>query len=367
MIFFRKALIALVLICVFTLPFYSSPYIRMLFAIVFIVVFLGDVLRKRTLRFTWQELFLSLIPFLVIAHAAFGAAYIKSSLSYEVLYYGLPCIMLLSIRRIWRTNYDWLWLAYSYLAGCIVAAITLIVSWVTSNGAIYGRITVGELNANYVSYSLATGVTVALILVLLTNSKVKTNFLIGVILALSFAILLSGTRGSIISVVILLAMHYLFQLSHQPLKVFWTLFLSIIIATFLLSIIPERVYTRILSDGSTADVSSGRYDLWSLAVSFISEKPLLGNGLHYFESQSFNEVKIHNVFLTLLVEFGIVGFILYTSVMFSFVFMKSENINIKRARILFIVSWLPIAMTGVWEFSIAPWFVYAWLSRTPKN
>lgn len=340
----------------------------MLFAIALILVFLRDVLRKHTLRFTWQEFFLSLIPFLVIAHAAFGFAYIKSSLSYELIYYGLPCIMLLSIRRIWRTNYDWLWLAYSYLAGCIVAAISLVVSWVTSNGAIYGRLTVGELNANYVSYSLATGVTVALILILFSNSKVKNNLLIGVISMLSFAILLSGTRGSIISVVFLLAMYYSFQLKHQPLKVFWTLFLSIITAALLLSVIPETVYTRIVSDGSTSDdVSSGRYDIWSLATSFISEKPLLGNGLHYFESQSLNEVKVHNVFLTLLVEFGIVGFILYTSVIFSFAFMKSENINIKHARILFIVSWLPIAMTGVWEFSIAPWFVYAWLSRNPQN
>ena len=363
---FRRIAIIFVLVCIFVLPFHDSIYGSLGLALACLTLLFADVLKMRTMRFIWQEFALCLLLILAITLAVFKDPYIQYSGLHFVFYYGTPLLMLLAIRRVWNKGPEWLLLGYAYLAGCVVSTIMLIQHWMS--GAAFQRISVGDLNTNYVSYSLATGITVGVILISLTKSKVRARTLSMIIVFLSFGILLTGTRGSIISIVALLLTYLLFQVGRRPFYYLSIFAATVVVSIILFNIIPEEVSSRILMNStSTDDVSSGRYDLWSLAYSFFLEAPLIGNGIGYFESYGSQHIKVHNVFLSILVEFGIVGFILYTSVIFSIIFFKAGSMHVKRARIFFIVSWLPIAMTGVWEFSSAPWFVFAWLSLFPKE
>ena len=67
--------------------------------------------------------------------------------------------------------------------------------------------------------------------------------------------------------------------------------------------------------GEVADVSNGRYELWKLAGQLFEEHPLFGIGwrkYNLFAQQMVNEDShVHNVFIQLAVEIGIIGLILY--------------------------------------------------------
>lgn len=366
MVLFQKISFAIILALVFVLSFYAHFYLRLGFAIALVVVLCSDVINKRTFRVTWQEVMLFLIMILAAIYVVLNKSYAQSSASNQILSYGTPFLLLLCIRRVWRKNYEWFWLGYSYLTGCVVSTTLLIQNWISGVSGFDERLTVGEINANFVSYSLATGVAIGLILTLFPRSKVSTNLLALVIVFLSAGIILSGTRGAIISVLAVLFVYYSLQVGRRPFKLFLSLVTTITIGIILFSIIPEEITSRLLNK-STDDVSSGRYDLWSSGLSLVLEKPIAGYGIDFFPSQISNGLRVHNVFIDVLIEFGLIGFILYSTVMFSLIFMKDKRKEIKRARLLFIVSWLPIAMTGAWEFSVAPWFVFAWLSRMPAS
>lgn len=364
MVLFRKVSFALILVLVFVLPFYTHFYIRLGFAIALVFLLCSDVINKRTFRVTWQEVMLFLMMVLAVIYVVVGKSYAQSSAGNQILLYGTPFLLLLCIRRVWRKSYEWLWLGYSYLAGCAISATILIQNWISGTSGFDDRFTVEGINANFVSYSLATGVAIGLILTLFSRSKMFTNLIALVIMFLSVGIILSGTRGAIISVLAVLFVYYSLQVGRRPLKMFLSLVTTVTIGIILFSLIPEEITSRVLNNSSD-DVSSGRYDLWSSGLSLVLEKPIAGYGIDFFPSQITNGIRVHNVFLDVLIEFGLIGFMLYSTVMFYLIFMKNKSKEIKRARLLFIVSWVPIAMTGAWEYSIAPWFVLAWLSRMP--
>ena len=360
----RSFAYALVLLLVFIMPFYTHSYIPLGFFIALTIISFLDIIKARTIRFIWQEAAFLLILIMAIAYAALDISYIELSTIRLVFYYGMPLLMLLCIRRVWIKRIHWLWLGGAYLQGCVVSSTIIVGTWITEGIEAGKRLSVGDINTNYISYSLALGVFVGLTLIIFSKNKILSNILIGVIALFVLGIILSGTRGAIISVVALLFSYYSIHVGFRSVKILLYLITSIVLGNLLLGLLPESIYFRIFN-ASTEDVSSGRYELWSRAVSYILTSPIVGHGLGYFQSNNLSGSAVHNVFLSVLVEFGAIGLLLYSFGVFSLVFMKSKYRSIVHTRWLFIISWLPIAMTGVWEFSITMWFVYAWISHIP--
>lgn len=87
----------------------------------------------------------------------------------------------------------------------------------------------------------------------------------------------------------------------------------------------ERMFETLgMGKNSTLDVSNGRFKLYSIALSLFAENPIFGIGWRQFT----NDVSIyygddsalrdaHNVFLQLLCETGIVGFLVFTTLFVS--------------------------------------------------
>lgn len=368
MIVFRKLLLMLLLIVVFTLPFYSHAYLtRLAFFFALIALLFLSIIKNRLLSVSWQEYFLLFLLILAAIHSALSNYYIGNSVIYAFIYYGSPFFILFSIRRIWVSKKEWLWIGVSYLMGCVTSSILVIKNWVVMGVGSNIRFSIEELNANYVSYSIATGVAVSFILLSLykeTKFKLVIN---SIILLLIFAVLLSGTRGAVISVAASFFVYYFFNSRSNKLKTYFALCSILIVFVYLISLIPEETLNRISSGSGGGDVSSGRFYLWSLGVSLFYESPLVGSGIGFFEANSLVGARVHNIFLSLAIEFGLLGIAIYSIVFFSNIFMRHDSTELKQVRILFIISWLPIAMTGVWEFAIAPWLIFSWLNRMPKK
>lgn len=150
---------------------------------------------------------------------------------------------------------------------------------------------------------------------------------------LFYSLLLTGKRAHLLFMFISLIITFLFS---TEIKKFFNQFMKVIIGIgfFLLAIIfifanytPNiesqfgKVYFRIENtiEGFIAgeDVTSGRIDLYKHALNLFNEAPLLGIGWRGFYESSLGVINLnkfshpHNIYIQLLTELGIVGFLLF--------------------------------------------------------
>ena len=158
-------------------------------------------------------------------------------------------------------------------------------------------------------------------------NKERKKILIAIVLInMSFSILLSGSRGSLMAI-ILATFIYLFLYSkkqHKFTKVFEIFLIVIAILTFIIPFVPETTTERFSIEGMLSDGGAGRTSIWKTAIEYFEnseiDKKLLGNGIGTFRYNAGNQVlfeKIgsinnnvysHNIFFTILIEGGIIGF-----------------------------------------------------------
>ncbi len=146
------------------------------------------------------------------------------------------------------------------------------------------------------------------------------------IMAMYYAVILTGKRSFMLIVPVLLAAFWLFSgYRHISLlrvtAVFGFVFILIWQSANIFGII-ENVLTK--GQGNTIQLSS-REQYWKLALDMFQQKRLLGNGLNSFDI-AFNLTGIkeavldfagaHNSYLQLLAETGIIGTVLYMSGIF---------------------------------------------------
>lgn len=145
-----------------------------------------------------------------------------------------------------------------------------------------------------------------------------------IVLILIVGMLLSGKRGQFIAVVFAVLVGYYFYNSNKKhgriLKIVGILIIAVISLYIISIFIPEvtTIIERFQEQSQKGDVSSGRFIMWGRAWLLFLQKPFFGHGWRYFRYSSFTLVDydVHNVFLQLLVEVGIVGAIPY----FAFIF-----------------------------------------------
>lgn len=106
--------------------------------------------------------------------------------------------------------------------------------------------------------------------------------------------------------------------------------------------------------GKVSHLSYGREVIWNNAVSLFNKKPLFGYGIGYF--QNFYGVYVHNIFLDLLVSYGLAMTLLVILLLFnSFVQIFKVNGPLKITGVLFLCLSFPKLFTSV-EFISEPSF-----------
>lgn len=140
---------------------------------------------------------------------------------------------------------------------------------------------------------------------------------IGWVLSL-VAVILSFSRGAYISILLGIII-WLFFSENKKMKLKWLL--GILSGTILLFIISDKlpidpinyITNRFLSFGR--DGGSGRFTLWMNALTVFKENPITGIGINsikeYYLANYSRAAYVHNSFLEVLVEAGIIGFISY--------------------------------------------------------
>lgn len=160
----------------------------------------------------------------------------------------------------------------------------------------------------------------------ISKCKTREKFLIVFLFA---ALLLTGKRAHLLFIVITLALCYLLPVrGREKMRRYWNIFLflsvlCVLITTFWDYLITIPFFSRLketiqgLMIGE--DVSSARNSLFSWALHLFKEDPLTGIGWNMYRTTVVGnatmatELDVHNIYLQLLCETGIIGFTLFVS------------------------------------------------------
>lgn len=153
-----------------------------------------------------------------------------------------------------------------------------------------------------------------------SKSKILRASLIGALLAAFFVMLMTGSRGGLVALVVAIGSYYLLYskkpLSKSLMNLVGVYTAGLLVMVLLFFILPEqtqhgfmlKLSGKFVEETST-DYSSGRLEVWTLALSAFIHSPLFGTGwetFHYLFG-----LNSHSDYILFLVTTGVVGFYLY--------------------------------------------------------
>jgi O-antigen ligase len=288
-----------------------------------------------------------------------------------ILSYCLAFALMSCALRVGKSIPWWRFLGLAYITGCAIAAFVVISNGFSfvSNSALDARSTVGDLNANYVAYAVSTALPIAITLILDRPGRNFGNYALLAFLGLGLvAIMFSGSRGALLGVLTALSFYALTKARRNLGKALLAVVMIGALLFFILDYLPLEVRQRLdfiaylASDKWDIDFS-GREELWPFAISEIYSNPLQGIGAYAFQEISPLEIPVHNVLLTIAVESGLIGLFLYFRILYLVLrkLLRSENKAAKIGGVLLFLVWIPMALTGVWEFAAPAWFAFGWM------
>lgn len=172
------------------------------------------------------------------------------------------------------------------------------------------------LDPNNQAAFLAIGIAIALFK-LFSNVRIyKKVMYIMAIITNSYSILLTGSRGGLLTIVILIVLYILFFAKSLKIKVLSIATISLIVyAAYRLAslYLPTDIFLRLFTF-STYGEGSGRTEIWNNALNYMRSNPiyyLIGSGWGAYWGLNGYKVMLHNTFLGIFFEMGLVGVFLF--------------------------------------------------------
>jgi O-antigen ligase len=231
------------------------------------------------------------------------------------------------------TVLTWLIVAGGLVASCYVAyQFSHGISFITNFGLSSGRasLVVGdrEANPNYLGTDLLLPFALALAGSVSARRWLGMLMGIGVAAIISLAIFLTGSRGSLLAMGVILAI-FLVRLRFQRR-------LLVLLALFFLSAValPGSFFARIQT--AVSDAGSGRLDIWLVGLAALKRYGIVGAGLGNFNiayaayagyAPSFRGIArgAHNIYLEAGVELGILGVLLMSGAFISHIYAVRQR------------------------------------------
>ena len=251
----------------------------------------------------------------------------------------------------------------AYIYGAYVLIASTIYNYINGNVAVAyeGRYSATGVNAVDLTMILMMGLPIAMQLFFAAGQKNKGGILklinLAYIPSSIFAIILTGSRTSLIAIIPFGI--YLFATQQikfdRKILVFGILLISLLA---LLPFIPQTVITRLGTVGASIEAGDlgGRGDLWREGITAFAQHPILGVGggaINYAIGAA-----VHNTFISVATETGLIGFALFLSIL-GLVVYKVSRLPRRTSEL-----WLAIFMTwaiGVlslsWEFRKVTWII----------
>ncbi len=281
--------------------------------------------------------------------------------------YGQIFLLLLIYWDIYRKPQELMAGLQAYIFGAYVLIGSTIYNYLTNSIAVQyeGRYSATGINANDVALILILGMPIGLPIAMQLLFVVKKN-MAGILLRVIdilyiplsiFAIFLTGSRTSLIAVIPFI----LFIIATQRIKVerkvliFAILLFSILV---ILPFIPQSLIDRIGTIGSSisqADMG-GRVTMWQRSIVVFAQYPIFGIGSGAVDHLIGGAV--HNTLLSVSAETGIIGLVLFLSILGLVVY---DVFRLPRKTsglwLAIFTTWAIGALSLSWEFRKLTWII----------
>lgn len=303
-----------------------------------------------------RNVVLFLILFAVAALATNSTSLTPSAtLPQTLLLAGMTAFLIFTYRRRWiskdviRGDAAMVFLVILAVHLTAVASVLLGQSWAFDPD--YGRFRGLFSNANYAGMMSAIGIAVGLYLL---RVRARRFPVLASMLVLLVALLMSGSRGSLLAVVVGLLV---LMLSRAGRMVVVPLGVLAGIATLFAVLIDPKVFDGLdkffFRDATSPDLTSGRLGIYERMLLLFAQSPFTGTGYRSTEALSPGASGLagHNIYLTVLTETGLFGALFFLCLAIA-VFAASRAGKVGRPLIVVVVT---ISAAEVTESSIYGW------------
>ena len=261
----------------------------------------------------------------------------------------------------------------AYVAGASVNVIATFAQFVTGNANQDLRYSAAGFNPNDAALTLALGIPLAWFLAMQSRPLWIRLFLFGYLVFAPIAIALSGSRTGALAC----ATAFLFScFGMRRMKFSKQLTLAIalgVCAWCALSIVPETSWSRIFTISEQVDSGdlNQRMSVWSAGAKAFVDHPLFGVGEGAYLQVSdkyFGEGFVaHNTFISVLVELGITGFLVFAAILLATARSIRSLLNSSRSMWFAVAAtWLVGVLAATWETQKPTWLFIALIAAAAR-
>lgn len=256
----------------------------------------------------------------------------------------------------------------AYVLGAYVSAFFTFRAYLTGQETNYLRYAAKGFDPNDLGLILALGVPMAWHAALTTKSRILSLFFGLYLPVATFTVALTSSRGSVVALFIAL-LFPLWTIASLSLRSKFALaLLSPAAVTGLIFFIPGSSWDRIAS--IPAEISGGtlnaRMTIWDYGIRIFADHPFLGIGPGNFDDSIDmylgSKLSSHNTYLAVLVEQGIIGFLIAGAIVFTLLrFTRQMSTLDRKLWIILLLTWGSGAMSLTWTLRKPTWLLFGLL------
>ena len=256
----------------------------------------------------------------------------------------------------------------AYVLGAYVAAIDTLLIYRRTAGALR-RFAAGGADPNDLAMVLSLALPMAWYLGMTYRQPLLRWICRGYLPLAVLAIGLSGSRGGMVAATVALLIVPLSMTQLSPGRLVSAILMVVVAGALAVTYVPETLLQRLSTIGTELEGGrvGGRGKLWIAGLEAFRYRPLGGYGTGHFKSAitpilgEASQVA-HNSYISVLVEQGIVGFLLYMGMLVSVFRSVMKLRRFERRFALVLLATLGVAMLPLtWEDRRAVWVVLALL------
>lgn len=316
---------------------------------------------------------INLIVALAAAFTGWAALSLVWTISYpDTLQRVITYVQLLGsvwvVNEIAKNHEDQQWLLVAFILGEFVPLFLLLKNFNSGvqTYALRDRYTATGFNADDIGLTLVIGIPIAWHLIQSFRGPVRVVAATFFALA-PLAILLTGTRGAFLAGVIAISIVPLTLPRQSPRALLLIGVLLAVIAGATSVLVPPRTWGRILSIKSEVlggGSMTGRADIWKAGITVFPEYAVLGAGAGAYGpavgpvNGNFRTAP-HNMPLGVLVEQGVIGFVLFAALLTAcaVVIVRMPSADRKLWAVL-MLCWMVGVMSLNWEYRKVTWLLF---------
>jgi hypothetical protein len=263
-------------------------------------------------------------------------------------------------------------LMFAYVSGGYIAAFLTIQDYATTAILTHRdmRFTPEGWNPNELAISMALGIPMAAMLVCRPQRLLVRGVALGYLVLGPLTAALTGSRGGLVAMTISLVSVPVILGRKSPLRRVAALGLLVVIGMVALVYTPANSWNRL---GTTAsEFSSGnlndRLPIWETGLRTFEESPenmLIGVGADGFLPAVGLGFVAHNTYLSILVDYGLIGFVLFFCLLFQVAAAALKATESERLALIFCFAcWIVAVAGGTWEHSRTTWLVFGLIAAS---